>query len=97
MLNLQTNEAKTFVNDLSRRQSQRDGPLVLLAKSIPHSFGRPLAGRSYLPAKVAEAAFSTRHTARASRRAYRDNFSHAASVFWPAKGLHGKRNRDIIK
>ena len=43
-----------------RRLCRRGGLLILLAKSIPYNFGRPLVGRSCFLEKVAEATFSTR-------------------------------------
>ena len=36
------------------------GPLILLAKSIPYNFGRPLVGRNCFLAKVVKTTFATR-------------------------------------
>ncbi len=43
-----------------RRLCRRGGSLILLAKSIPYTFGRPLVGRRCFLEKVVKTTFSTR-------------------------------------
>ena len=43
-----------------RRLCRRGGLLILLAKSIPYKFGRPLVGRICFLAKVVKTTFATR-------------------------------------